>query len=127
MIGPRSQRQRQLLALLLLLLLELVAMARAADNGLARTPPRGWLAWGRFRCQVRCDLDPANCISEKLFREMADTMAAEGWVAAGYTYLNIDDCWQAMQRDAAGELQADPARFPSGMAALAAYVHSKVG
>ena len=42
---------------------------------------------------------------------------------AGYTYINIDDFWSG-GRDANGTLVATSA-FPSGMASLAAYVHSK--
>ena len=41
-------------------------------------------------------------------------MASAGLVRAGYTYLNIDDLWAADQRDAAGAITADPAKFPSG-------------
>ena len=41
-------------------------------------------------------------------------MASAGLVRAGYTYLNIDDIWAADQRDAAGAITADPAKFPSG-------------
>jgi alpha-galactosidase len=36
----------------------------------------------------------------------------------------IDDCWQT-SRDAAGNIIADPQKFPSGIKALADYVHSK--
>ncbi len=36
----------------------------------------------------------------------------------------MDDCWQ-VSRDADGIIQADPKAFPSGIAALADYVHSK--
>ncbi|CAI5515294.1 unnamed protein product [Closterium sp. Naga37s-1] len=36
-----------------------------------------------------------------------------------------DDCWQADSRDSQGRLVASPASFPSGMKALADYVHSK--
>ena len=36
----------------------LPSLGRAADNGLARIPPKGWLAWGRFRCDIDCDTDP---------------------------------------------------------------------
>ena len=43
---------------------------------------------------------------------------------AGYQYVVIDDCWQ-VARDADGNIVADPQRFPSGMKALADYVHSK--
>jgi alpha-galactosidase len=35
----------------------------------------------------------------------------------------IDDCWQ-VSRDAHGDIVADPQRFPSGIKALADYVHS---
>jgi len=43
---------------------------------------------------------------------------------AGYQYVNLDDLWQG-ERDAAGNITADPKRFPSGIKALADYVHSK--
>ncbi len=36
--------------------------ASALDNGLALTPPMGWLAWERFRCNIDCENDPHNCI-----------------------------------------------------------------
>lgn len=35
---------------------------QALENGLARTPPMGWLAWERFRCNTDCENDPHNCI-----------------------------------------------------------------
>ena len=54
---------------------------------------------------------------------MADLMVSEGYKDAGYEYVNIDDCWIDKQRDAFGRLQPDPARFPSGMRALADYVN----
>ncbi|KFP11347.1 Alpha-galactosidase A, partial [Egretta garzetta] len=63
--------------------------------------------------------------SERLFVEMADVMAAEGWRDAGYEFICIDDCWMAPTRDEHGRLQADPKRFPSGILKLANYVHSK--
>ncbi|NXW99836.1 AGAL galactosidase, partial [Larus smithsonianus] len=99
--------------------------ALALDNGLARTPPMGWLHWERFLCRTDCATDPHRCVSERLFMEMADVMAAEGWRDAGYKYVCIDDCWMAPRRDEHGRLQADPKRFPSGIRKLADYVHSK--
>lgn len=99
--------------------------ALGLDNGLALTPPMGWLAWERFRCNTDCTNDPKNCISENLFYEMADRLVADGFVAAGYEYINIDDCWMSRSRDQHGRLQADPDRFPNGIKALADYVHSK--
>jgi alpha-galactosidase len=55
---------------------------------------------------------------------MADAMVASGMKAAGYQYVNIDDCWQ-VGRAADGAIVADPERFPSGIKALADYVHNK--
>ncbi|KQV93335.1 glycoside hydrolase family 27 protein [Pelomonas sp. Root1237] len=86
----------------------------APKPNVAPTPPMGWNSWNKFACNV----------SEKLIREQADAMVASGMKDAGYQYLVIDDCWQK-SRDADGNIQADPERFPSGMKALADYVHAK--
>ena len=51
-------------------------------------------------------------------------MVTSGLRDAGYTYVNIDDCWHG-KRDADGFIQPDPQRFPSGMKALADYVHAR--
>jgi len=83
------------------------------DN-LALTPPMGWNSWNKFACNV----------DEKLIREVADALVASGLKDAGYTYLNLDDCWHG-ERDAQGFIQPDAKRFPSGMKALADYLHSK--
>lgn len=44
---------------------------------------------------------------------------------AGYEYIIVDAGWKAKKRDAQGRLKADPGKFPSGMKALADYVHGK--
>lgn len=49
-------------------------------------------------------------LSEKLFMDMADRLSQDGWKELGYVYVNIDDCWSSMLRDAKGRLQADPKR-----------------
>jgi alpha-galactosidase len=94
----------------------LLAPAASAQTSasLALTPPMGWNSWNKFGCNV----------SDKLIREMADAMVSSGMQAAGYQYVNIDDCWQ-VSRDASGTIVADPTRFPAGMQALADYVHGK--
>jgi len=81
---------------------------------LALTPPMGWNSWNKFHCDI----------NESLIRETADAMASNGMKAAGYQYVNIDDCWHGA-RDSLGFIRPDPDRFPSGMKALADYVHSK--
>ncbi|XP_028816178.1 alpha-galactosidase A isoform X2 [Denticeps clupeoides] len=114
----------QAVAVALLLSLT-VRPSRPLDNGLALTPTMGWLHWERFMCNVDCALEPDNCVREELFMQMADRMVEDGWKDAGYEFVCIDDCWPARQRDAQGRLQADPARFPSGIKKLANYVHAK--
>ncbi|XP_069760954.1 alpha-N-acetylgalactosaminidase-like isoform X3 [Narcine bancroftii] len=113
------------LVLFISLYLTLVGLCEPLDNGLARTPPMGWIAWERFKCTTDCKLYPDNCISERLFRAMADKLVEDGWKDLGYQYVNIDDCWSAMVRDINGKLQPDPDRFPSGIKGLAEYVHFK--
>jgi alpha-galactosidase len=81
---------------------------------LAATPPMGWNSWNKFACNV----------SEDLIRQTADAMVTSGMKDAGYQYVIIDDCWQ-VSRDPNGNIVADPQRFPSGIKALADYVHSK--
>nr|XP_020664052.1 alpha-N-acetylgalactosaminidase-like isoform X1 [Pogona vitticeps] len=105
--------------------LGVAACTSSLNNGLLRTPPMGWVPWERFRCNTDCKNDPDNCISERLIKSMADRLAGDGWKRLGYEYVNLDDCWEAPKRDAQGRLQPDPERFPSGIKALADYVHSK--
>ncbi|XP_015265368.1 PREDICTED: alpha-N-acetylgalactosaminidase-like [Gekko japonicus] len=103
----------------------LLAGASSMDNGLLRTPPMGWVPWEHFRCNTDCQKDPDDCISERLIKAMADRLAEDGWKELGYNYVNLDDCWAAKERDSLGRLQANASRFPSGIKALADYVHSK--
>lgn len=92
------------------------ASAHALDDGLARTPPMGFNNWNAFGCDV----------SEQLIKETADIFVAKGLQAAGYEYVNIDDCWSLKERDAeTGRLVPDPVKFPSGIAGVASYVHGK--
>ncbi|XP_018827045.2 alpha-galactosidase-like [Juglans regia] len=84
-------------------------------NGLAKTPPMGWNSWNHFGCQIE----------EKLIRQTADAMVSTGLAAIGYEYINLDDCWAESNRDSVGNLVPKASTFPSGIKALADYVHSK--
>src|SRR5690242_21386606 len=97
----------------LVILLSASAPARALSNGLALTPPMGWNDWNAFGCGV----------SESLVEQTAQYMVTSGMKAAGYQYVNIDDCWMSSSRDANGNLVADPNKFPDGMKAVADFVH----
>ena len=48
--------------LTLILIFNLINIMKCLDNGLALTPPMGWLTWERFRCNTDCLNDPENCI-----------------------------------------------------------------
>jgi alpha-galactosidase len=98
----------------LIMLLSLPSAYAQKFDKLALTPPMGWNSWNKFGCDV----------NEALIKETADAMVASGMKDAGYQYVVIDDCWHGT-RDNLGFIQPDPSRFPSGMKALADYVHSK--
>ncbi|WP_426502375.1 glycoside hydrolase family 27 protein [Dactylosporangium sp. McL0621] len=89
--------------------------AHALANNLALTPPMGWNDWNAYGCNV----------SETLVKQTADRIVSSGLAAAGYQYVNIDDCWMQHSRDGAGNLQPDFAKFPDGISGTAAYVHGK--
>ncbi|CAC5424715.1 NAGA [Mytilus coruscus] len=112
----------------IIILCALLPFTSGLDNGLARTPPMGWMSWERFRCNIDCKNDPHNCISAKLLMQMADRMAEDGYLEAGYEYLSVDDCWMAKERSHfMGSLIADPERFPNGMKAVIDYGGLKFG
>jgi len=62
-------------------------------------------------------------MNENMIMEIADVMALD-FKEAGYEYLIIDDGWALKDRDLNGNLQSDPAKFPSGMKKLGEYIHS---
>ena len=95
--------------------LGMASQAFAHPDSLVLTPPLGWNSWNVFH----------ENINEKQIQEIADAMVNSGLKDAGYIYLNLDDNWMDTKRDAQGNLQNNPKTFPSGMKAIADYVHSK--
>ncbi len=77
-------------------------------------PPKGWNTWNTFGSEI----------NEDVIKESADAMVSTGLKDAGYEYIVIDDCWSLPDRDENGRIITNPTRFPSGMKALADYVHS---
>jgi alpha-galactosidase len=104
------------ISLAILIQLMFAACLNAADgwDDLARTPPMGWNSWNTFRLEI----------NEDLVKGIADTFVEKGLKDAGYEYIVIDDGWQ-IDRDETGNIIVDPKKFPSGIKALADYVHSK--
>ena len=81
-------------------------------NTIALTPPLGWNSWNCFGCDV----------TEANVRSAADAMVSSGLINHGWTYINIDDCWEA-GRDSQGRILSNE-KFPD-MKALTDYVHGK--
>ena len=107
------------------LLLAGTTCSLALDNGVGRTPPMGWNSWNHFHCSVSSDLLKAT----------TDDFVALGLTAAGYQYINTDDCWSqpnfvpstnASGRGSDGRIK--PAASFGSVAAikeLSAYIRSK--
>jgi len=99
----------------LLLLLALVACgAITRAQKLSLTPPMGWNDWAHYQCGF----------TGQTILDNAQALAKSGLAARGYNTVTIDDCWMLKDRDAKGDLQVDPARFPSGMKPIADAVHA---
>ncbi|MDD4969094.1 MAG: glycoside hydrolase family 27 protein [Paludibacter sp.] len=91
------------------------AQIKTSNGGIpVRTPPMGWMSWNFF----------GDNLQEKDIHEIADAMVDSGMLDAGYQYVFIDDGWQG-GRDSKNNIIPDSKKFPSGMKALADYVHKK--
>ena len=67
----------------------------------------------------------------KKCRAAADAMVSSGLINHGWTYINIDDCWEIKANETRSAIGAQPMghiltnkKFPD-MKALADYIHSK--
>ena len=108
-----AEMKRIKLWLVAFVLLPTMCFAQKWED-LSQTPQMGWSSWNKFQ----------GNINEDIIKGIADAMVSSGLRDAGYTYINIDDCWHG-QRDADGFIQPDAKHFPSGMKALADYVHAR--
>jgi alpha-galactosidase len=88
----------------------------AAPSILAATPYAGWNTYFGL----------GGDYTEAQVLDVADHLVSSGLAKAGYDIVWLDGGWQApTPRGADGLLQGDPARFPDGMAAVAAAIHAK--
>ena len=108
-----------------------LAQVAALDNGVALIPPRGVTTWQLFDFSV----------SDAKIRNLTDSIVSTGLLAAGYEILWLDDGWPTCAQFAGlpgsskcripaprgpnGSIVPDPQKFPFGLAATVAYVHSK--
>lgn len=108
------------------LALALALPSVALENGLARTPPMGWMSWERFRCNVDCQADPRNCIRsaggldrvELQARDGSGTVCVPGtpgWMMPGERAAPMPRCRAGEPpelKDVAGLFRQSGKRFP---------------
>ena len=96
------------------------SLSFVVGDRIALTPPMGWNSWNCF----------AQNVSQAKVQAAADAMVSSGLVDHGWTYVNVDDCWEvrsnrpAEQRRAADGHVLTNAKFPD-MHAMADYIHAK--
>jgi len=80
---------------------------------IALTPPMGWNSWNCWGLSV----------DDQKVRQSVDYMISTGLADHGWTYINIDDGWEAPERAKDGSIVTNE-KFPD-MKALSDYLHSK--
>jgi alpha-galactosidase len=90
----------------------------------APTPPLIYSPWYDFYYTIGTNQTDA------FLRQVAQQMATNGLLAAGWNFIWIDDGWANASRDARDNLVANPQNFPNGISNLVTYLHGlgfKVG
>ena len=83
-------------------------------EGVCETPQMGWSSWNKFMTDI----------NEDIIKQNADALVSLGLADVGYVYVNVDDGWHG-ERDERGFIREDLQKFPSGMKALADYLHAR--
>ncbi|KAF9478958.1 glycoside hydrolase [Pholiota conissans] len=89
-------------------------IVHALNNGVAKLPILGYNTWNAYQCNI----------DENLLLTTAKLMKSLGLQAAGYEYVNIDDCWAEKNRTAEGNIIEDQVRFKNGMKKLTQQIHA---
>ncbi|MCR8669003.1 glycoside hydrolase family 27 protein [Aestuariibaculum sp. M13] len=84
------------------------------ENTTLHPPLMGWASWNNYRINI----------NEDIIKGQADALVNQKLNDYGYTYLNIDDGYFG-GRDENGKIKSHETRFPTGMKAMADYIHSK--
>eukprot|EP01084_Bolivina_argentea_P002906 5417_1 len=99
-------------------ILTFIQIVSSYNNGVGQRPVMGWNTW----CSIEgCGTDICN---QWEVVSIAQAMKSNGMYDAGYDHVNMDDCWDACERDKNGNIQPDPDRFPDGIKALADNLHN---
>ncbi|PWI71730.1 glycoside hydrolase family 27 protein [Purpureocillium lilacinum] len=90
------------------------ASGYVTKSGAGKLPSLGWNSWNMYGC----DIDEAK------FLAAAQKMIDTGLKDAGYSYVNIDDCWSLKTgRADDGHIKVNTTRFPNGIDGLAKKIH----
>lgn len=113
--ASRLYRFRRFLPLIFVCGTAIWVQAAPANSSkpLAQTPPMGWNDWAHYQCGY----------TSHTILDNAKALVKTGLAKHGYDTVTIDDCWMQKNRDAHGNLQADPQRFPHGIKSVADAVH----
>ncbi|KAF9482231.1 glycoside hydrolase [Pholiota conissans] len=80
-----------------------------------KLPALGWNSWNAYACNI----------NEAKILAAANQFVSLGLKAAGYQYVNIDDCWAKTARDTTtGRIVPDSTKFPNGLASVATQIHN---
>jgi alpha-galactosidase len=90
--------------------------ASVPEGLLAPRPPLGWNGYNAFGCSAE--------LNEAKVKANVDALVESGMLAAGYQYVNLDQCWE-LPRSKAKTRVFDPARLPGGLAELARLIHDR--
>ena len=86
---------------------------RVGPRMMALTPPMGWNSWNCW----------ALSVSEEKVKASAQALIDKGLADYGYCYMNIDDGWEAPERNPDGTIAVNE-KFPS-MKALGDWLHER--
>ncbi|CAJ2512888.1 Uu.00g010070.m01.CDS01 [Anthostomella pinea] len=108
--------------LLLTLAAAPAAYALVQPDNVGRLPAMGWNSWNAYGC----DVDEAKIL------QAANDVVSKGYQAAGYNYINIDDCWSVKtgRDNVTHQLMPNLTSFPNGISGVADEIHAlglKVG
>jgi alpha-galactosidase len=96
-------------------MLFLAPPAFSLNDGLALTPPMGWISLYAF---------PNGASSESLLLQTANAMATSGMKDVGYQYVIQDDGWISGRAAGTGKPIADAAKFPHGFKWMTDSIHA---
>ena len=86
---------------------------KVGDRMIALTPPMGWNSWNCW----------ALSVSQEKVMSSAQALIDKGLADYGYCYMNIDDGWEAAERNPDGTIAVNE-KFPS-MKALGDWLHER--